>query len=169
MMKRFCDECWRFVKFLLMTFAVNIPLSLLYAKLISVIPVLATVHTGMWLYLPSCAYNLLSAALAALVNRYFTFRATEKWYVAVLTIMATPFLWSCLSNITAMMIVQMSLAAGVNVGAAYLENVLWLAVSYLLQRCVIYRHNLDTNAWYHRFHLAYDEASDEGGTPDEEA
>ncbi len=44
-----------------------------------------------------------------------------------------------------------------------------LAVSYLLQRCVIYRHNLDTNAWYHRFHPAYEEASDEGGTPDEEA
>ena len=167
MMKRFCDECWRIVKFLLMTFAVNIPLSLLYAKLISVS--LATVHTGMWLSLASCAYNLLSAAVAALVNRYFTFHATEKWYVAVPTMMAASFLWSCLSNITAMMIPQMSLAAGVNVGAAYLENVLWLAVSYLLQRCVIYRHNLDTNAWYHRFHLAYEEASDEGGTPDEEA
>ena len=166
-MKKFHDECWRIVKFLLVTFAVNIPLSLLYAKLTSVI--LATLYTGMWLSLASYAYNLLSAAVAALVNRYFTFRATEKWYVAVPLVILAAFLFDWLEDYALILLARFSNTIEVMMKASDISSLLWVVLSYLLQRCVIYRHNLDTNAWYNRFHPAYEEASDEGGTPDEEA
>lgn len=36
-------------------------------------------------------------------------------------------------------------------------GVAWFVVSYLLQRCVIYCHTIDTNGWYRRFHPTNEE------------
>lgn len=166
-MRKFCDELWRIAKFLVISFVVGVPFSYLYSCIpIALIAGNSPFGAGLWLSLLNYTYIFLINVVMTLTNRYFTFRATEKWYIAVPMMVGAQFLWNLLGN--GFLTMSMSWLRGTPEGlfiAAQIESVLWVMISYLLQRCVIYCHTLDTNGWYRRFHPTYDE---EGENPDEQ-
>lgn len=167
MMRKFCDELWRIAKFLVVSFVVGAPISYLYSRVpIELIASNSPFGAGLWLSLLNYVYLFLINVGQTLANRYFTFHATEKWYIAVPMMVGAQFLWSLLDSYSSMMLLNWLHGTPESImAAAQIKSVLWVIVSYLLQRCVIYRHTLDTNGWYRRFHPTYDE---EGENPDEQ-
>ena len=93
--------------------------------------------------------------LLTLLHRYFTFRATEKWFIALPIMLLAAVVWQF---VQALMLASFS-KLGVNAVTALVTLLpfIWPVLSYLLQRCVIYCHTTDTNGWYRRFHPTNDE------------
>ncbi len=165
-MRKFCDELWRIAKFLVISFVVSVPIAYLNGYVTSMLFVSGSPDTGLWLSLLSYVYLFLTNVGATLANRYFTVRATEKWFIAVPMMVGAQFLWNLLISFSSTLsLTWMNGTIESYMMAAQIESVLWVIVSYLLQRCVIYCHTLDTNGWYRRFHSTYDE---EGENPDEQ-
>lgn len=149
-MNRFHVELWRIVKFLLINMAVGAILGLANGPILNAIMSSPNSSTGMWLSIHSYAHILLSATILTLVHRFFTFRATEKWYIALPIMLVFTLAWQWLSHIP----VAFAARNGEEALIA-MSNLLGYAamiLQYLLQRCVIYSHSTDTNGWYRRFH-----------------
>ena len=152
---KFRVELWRIIKFILITGAVNLVFSLINAGITNTLVASRIRSVGQTLSVLSYAYTILTAIIATLLHRYFTFRATEKWYIAVPVMVIAAFGWNWLSALPRAASANLGMDAVLNMttilGAA------WFAVSYLLQRCVIYAHTIDTNSWYRRFHPTNEE------------
>ena len=159
---KFRVEIWRIVKFLLITALINLPLTLLYGVVTNALVANHSASTGVLLSVQFYAHLLISTLLMALAHRYFTFRATEEWYIAVPFMLVAAIIWQLLK--------AYPLEAAAKTGAqsvitmTYLLSFAWMAVSYLLQRCVIYCHTTDQNGWYRRFHS---DTNEEGAYPHE--
>ena len=159
---KFRTELWRIAKFLLITFAVNLVFTLANGAVTNALLGNTTSSTGQALSLLSWGNTILSALILALLHRYFTFRATEEWYIAVPFMLVAAIIWQLLK--------AYPLEAAAKTGAqrvitmTYLLSFAWLALSYLLQRCVLYCHTTDQNGWYRRFHS---DTNEEGAYPHE--
>lgn len=154
-MTKFRVELWRIVKFLLITAAVNLVFSLVNMGVTNALVASRSASAGTWLSVLSYAHTILTAIIAALLNRYFTFRATEKWYIAVPVMVIAALGWNWLAALPRAASAKLGMDAALNMIS--LLGMAWYVVSYLLQRCVIYCHTTDQNGWYRRFHPTNDE------------
>ena len=137
---KFHVEAWRVIKFILITVAVYLPTSVYFVHFALHAP------SETCLSLLGYTYVILNALVLTIVHRYFTFRATTKWYIAIPIMMVTSLVWHVL--------LEFLLSIAVS-SIADLSNYLWAMwffLQYLLQRCVIYCHTTDQNGWYRRFH-----------------
>lgn len=150
-------EAWRIVKFLLITFAVNLVFSLGNVALTNTLVANPSLSTGRTLSLLSWVFNLGTVLVATLIHRYFTFRATEPWYIAVPFMLVAAILWQLLKASP----MEAAAKTGVQsvITMTYLLAGVWLVLQYLLQRCVIYCHTIDQNGWYRRFHSTNEEGA----------
>ena len=143
-------ELWRIVKFILITLAVQLPFTIINGHLVNAL--VAGGQSGIGDALAALTYGnaLLSTALLTLLNRYFTFRATEKWFIALPIMLIAAVVWQFAQSLMLASISKL----GVNAitALAALLPFIWPALSYLLQRYVIYCHTTDQNGWYRRFH-----------------
>lgn len=155
---KFRTEVWRIIKFILITFAVNLVFSLINAGATQFLLANRSDSTGMWLSAISWGFTLGTTLVATLLHRYFTFRATEPWYIAVPIMLIAACLWQWLGSLFSAIFDQMALTniAQMYIAYVYIKGLLWMLLSYLLQRCVIYCHTTDTNGWYARFHPTND-------------
>ena len=149
-MQRFCVELWRIVKFILIGLAVNLPLMLLNRALVNALVASGKPGVGNWLAAITYGQMVLSTVVLTLLHRYFTFRATEKWFIALPLMLIAAIVWQLVQAYMLSVISKLGVNA-VTALAAVLPLV-WPVLSYLLQRCVIYCHTPDTNGWYRRFH-----------------
>ncbi len=152
---KFRTELWRIIKFILITGAVNVVFSLLNSSFIrsgfaSSLPSYGTV-----LSISGWVFTLLTTAITTLLNRYFTFRATEKWYIAVPFMLVAAIAWQLLRTLP--MAAAAKAGQDVLLTTANWLSGIWFILQYLLQRCVIYCHTTDQNGWYRRFHPTNDE------------
>ena len=149
-MEKFRRELWRIAKFILITLAVNLPFNLVNGHLVNAL--VAAGQPGIGNGLAALTYGnlLLSTALLTLLHRYFTFRTTGKWFIALPLMLIAAIAWQFAQ---ALMLTYAS-KLGVNALTAFaaLLPFIWPVLSYLLQRCVIYCHTTDQNGWYRRFH-----------------
>ena len=147
---KFRVELWRIVKFILITLAVQLPFTIINGHLVNALA--ASGQPGIGEALATLTYGnaLLSTALLTLLNRYFTFRATEKWFIALPIMLIAAVVWQFAQSLMLASISKL----GVNAitALAALLPFIWPALSYLLQRYVIYCHTTDQNGWYRRFH-----------------
>ena len=149
-MNRFRVEGWRIVKFILIGLAVNLPLMLLNRALANALVASGKPGVGNWLAAITYGQMVLSTVVLTLLHRYFTFRATEKWFIALPVMLIAAIVWQLVQAYMLSVISKLGVNA-VTALAAVLPLV-WPVLSYLLQRCVIYCHTTDTNGWYRRFH-----------------
>ena len=152
---KFRTELWRIVKFLLITAIINLPLTILYGVVTNALVATHSASTGVLLSVQYYAHLLISTLLMALAHRYFTFRATEPWYIAVPLMLVAAIGWQLLKTYPLAIAARQNQAAVTSM--SNLLAVVWLILQYLLQRCVIYCHTTDTNGWYRRFHPTNDE------------
>ena len=152
---KFRTEVWCVGKFILITGAVNLAVSFVTMAVTNALLANSSAYTGKLLSLSSYAYTILTAIITTLLNRYFTFRTTEKWYIAVPVMTIAALGWNWLSALPRAASAQLGINAAVNMIS--ILGVAWFVVSYLLQRCVIYCHTIDTNGWYRRFHPTNEE------------
>ena len=148
-------EIWRIVKFILITAAVNLPLTLLNGTLVNILTANKLPGVGTWLAVITYGQLLLSTVLLTLLHRYFTFRATEKWYIALPIMVIAAICWQFVQAYVLSATAKQGVEAMTAVAA--LLPIFWPVLSYLLQRCVIYCHTTDTNGWYRRFHPTNEE------------
>jgi len=149
-MSKFRVELWRIFKFILITLAVEAVFSPLNSMLVGALMVNPDIPTGVWLAVFSWGFTIISTPVATLVHRYFTFRATVKWYIAVPVMLAATIVWQLLESFPMALVTPLGMKATLSM--SYLLLVVWHILAYLLQRCVIYCHTTDTNGWYRRFH-----------------
>ena len=153
-MEKFRVELRRIVKFLLITAAVNLPLTIFHGAIINGLVAAGQPSIGSALAALNYANILLSTTLLTFLHRYFTFRATEKWFIALpimlLAAIACQFMQAYVLSVTAKQGVEAMTAV------AALLPIIWPVLSYLLQRCVIYCHTTDQNGWYRRFHPTHE-------------
>ena len=149
-MNRFRVEGWRIVKFILIGLAVNLPLMLLNRALVNALVASGKPGVGNWLAAITYGQMVLSTVVLTLLHLYFTFRATEKWFIALPVMLIAAIVWQLVQAYMLSVISKLGVNA-VTALAAVLPLV-WPVLSYLLQRCVIYCHTTDTNGWYRRFH-----------------
>ena len=154
-MQKFCDELWRIVKFILITGLVNVIFSLANSYFIRSAAASNAAFLGVWVSASSWIFLLLTTAIATLLNRYFTFRATEKWYIALPVMLIAAVGWQVLQAYP--MSIAARHGAEIAMSMSYLLSMIWPILSYLLQRCVIYCHTVDTTGWYRRFHPTNEE------------
>lgn len=152
---KFRVELWRIVKFLLITAIVNLPLTILYGTITNALVANHSASTGVLLSVQYYAHLLFSTLLLTLVHRYFTFRATEPWYIAVPIMLVAVIGWQLLKAYPLVIASRQSQEAVTSM--SNLLSIIWLLLQYLLQRCVIYCHTVDTNGWYRRFHPTNEE------------
>ena len=152
---KFRTELWRIVKFLLITAIVNLPLTILYGAITNALVANHSASTGVLLSVQYYAHLLISTLLLTLVHRYFTFRATEPWYIAVPIMLVAVIVWQLLKTYPMAITARQSHEAVTSM--SNLLAMIWPILSYLLQRCVIYCHTTDTNGWYRRFHPTAEE------------
>ena len=149
-MEKFRVELWRIVKFLLITAAVNLPLTILHGAIINGLVAAGQPSIGSALAALNYANILLSTTLLTLLHRYFTFRATEKWFIALPIMLLAAIAWQFMQ---AWILVSVArLGANAVTTSATVLPIIWPVLSYLLQRCVIYCHTTDQNGWSRRFH-----------------
>ena len=148
-------ELWRIVKFILITAAVSFPLTLAYCAIVNALAAAGQPDMGNWLVSLNYANILLSTTLLTLLHRYFTFRATEKWFIALPFMLIAVIAWQLLEAFPMAIAARQSQEAVASM--SNLLSMVWPVLSYLLQRCVIYCHTTDTNGWYRRFHPTNDE------------
>ena len=149
-MEKFRVELWRIVKFLLITAAVNLPLTILHGAIINGLVAAGQPSIGSALAALNYANILLSTTLLTLLHRYFTFRATEKWFIALPIMLLAAIAWQFMQAYVLSVTAKQGVEAMTAVAA--LLPIIWPVLSYLLQRCVIYCHTTDQNGWYRRFH-----------------
>lgn len=154
-MSKFRIELWRIVKFLLINTAVDLLLGLASIHILNAIMSTLNGSTGLWLAIHNYAHLFLGTTFLTLVHRQFTFRATEKWFIALPIMLVFMLAWQWLSHFPLAFAARNSQEAMSTV--SNLLGVAGLVLQYLLQRCVIYRHTTDTNGWYRRFHPTNDE------------
>ena len=154
-MMKFRVELWRIVKFLLITAAVNLVFALLDNVIIYKVLTSPSGTTGTWLSAISWGFTLGTTLVATLIHRYFTFRATEPWYIAVPIMLVAVIGWQLLEALPMGYSARLGMQSTVTM--TYLLSFAWMILSYLLQRCVIYCHTTDQNGWYRRFHPTNDE------------
>ena len=152
---KFRVELWRIVKFLLITAIVNLPLTILYGTITNALVANHSASTGVLLSVQYYAHLLISTLLLTLVHRYFTFRATEPWYIAVPIMLVAVIGWQLLKAYPMVIAARQSQEAVTSM--SNLLSIIWLLLQYLLQRCVIYCHTTDQNGWYRRFHPTNEE------------
>lgn len=148
-------ELWRIAKFLLITAAVNVPLTILYGAITNALVTNHSASTGTLLSVLSYAHMLVSTLLLTVIHRCFTFRATEKWYIAVPFMLVAAIAWQLLKTFPMAAAAKSSQETLLTL--SNLLSAMWIILQYLLQRCVIYCHTTDTNRWYARFHPTNDE------------
>ena len=150
-------ELWRIAKFILITLAVQLPVTMINGYLVNAL--VAGNQPGIGDALAKLTYGnlLLSTTLLTLLHRYFTFRATEKWFIALPIMLLAAVVWQF---VQALMLASIS-KLGVNAVTALVTLLpfIWPVLSYLLQRYVIYCHTTDQNGWYRRLHP---DTNDEG-------
>ena len=139
-MSSFRVELWRILKFILITVAVYIPATVYFVHFA------LHISSQAWLHLFGYAYVILNALVLTIVHRYFTFRATTKWYIAVSVMMLTSITWYVLKDFL------LAIASSPVADLSTFLWAMWFFLQYLLQRCVIYCHTTDQNGWYRRFH-----------------
>lgn len=156
---KFRTELWRIVKFLLITLAVNLPIMFIWNALYKFM----LTQGGLSVKLASSVYSysklLVGSILLTLLHRYFTFRATEPWFIAVPLVLIAAFVWQFMPSASLSLVSALLRTDPTAADFAMLVNIrslLWLVFSYLLQRCVIYCHTTDTNGWYARLHPTND-------------
>lgn len=149
-MEKFRVELWRIVKFLLITAAVNLPLTILHGAIINGLVAAGQSSIGSALAALNYANILLSTTLLTFLHRYFTFRATEKWFIALPIMLLAAIAWQFMQAYVLSVTAKQGVEAMTAVAA--LLPIIWPVLSYLLQRCVIYCHTTDQNGWYRRFH-----------------
>ncbi len=98
---------------------------------------------------------LLSTTAACLIHRYFTFRASEKWFIALPLMLAFAFAMQLLTAPVMTLAARYGTAALITASQAL--NVVTTVLAYLFQRYVIYRHSTDEGGWYRRFHPTNEE------------
>ena len=152
---KFRVELWRIVKFLLITAIVNLPLTILYGTITNALVANHSASTGVLLSVQYYAHLLISTLLLTLVHRYFTFRATEPWYIAVPIMLVAVIGWQLLKTYPMVIAARQSQEAVTSM--SNLLSIILLLLQYLLQRCVIYCHTTDQNGWYRRFHPTNEE------------
>ena len=152
---KFRVELWRIIKFILITGAVNLPLTMVYGAIVNGLSATGQPGVGNWLAVITYGQIGLSTVVLTLLHRFFTFRATEKWYIALPVMLIAAAAWQFAQAYI------LSAGAKISVNTLYaiaaVQPFLWPVLSYLLQRCVIYCHTTDTNGWYRRFHPTNDE------------
>jgi len=159
-------EILRVAKYVLITLIVNLLLNLIwhpiYQWMLEDGPAAMTMGAASAVF--SYGHLISSTIILTLLHRAFTFRATEKWYIAVpLMIVAAlgfRFLWAW-GLVLLEVAMGMQMTARVFANLTSLQGVLWTICAYLLQRCVIYCHSVDDNWWYRRFLPATDEPETE--------
>ena len=149
-MEKFRVELWRIVKFLLITAAVNLPLTILHGAIINGLVAAGQPSIGSALAALNYANILLSTTLLTFLHRYFTFRAAEKWFIALPIMLLAAIAWQFMQAYVLSVTAKQGVEAMTAVAA--LLPIIWPVLSYLLQRCVIYCHTTDQNGWYRRFH-----------------
>ena len=149
-MEKFRVELWRIVKFLLITAAVNLPLTILHGAIINGLVAAGQPSIGSALAALNYANILFSTTLLTFLHRYFTFRATEKWFIALPIVVIAAICWQFVQAYVLSVTAKQGVEAMTAVAA--LLPIIWPVLSYLLQRCVIYCHTTDQNGWYRRFH-----------------
>ncbi len=147
---KFRVELWRVVKFLLITFAVNLPLTLINSALVHSLVTSGQPGIGTWLSALTYGQIFLSTTALTLLHRYFTFRATEKWFIALPIMLIAAIAWQFVQAYVLSVTAKQGVEALTALTAVM--PVFWLSLQYLLQRCVIYCHTIDQNGWYARFH-----------------
>ena len=153
-MEKFRVELWRIVKFLLITAAVNLPLTILHGAIINGLVAAGQPSIGSALAALNYANILLSTTLLTFLHRYFTFRAAEKWFIALPIMLLAAIAWQFMQAYVLSVTAKQGVEAMTAVAA--LLPIIWPVLSYLLQRCVIYCHTTDQNGWYRRFHPTHD-------------
>lgn len=158
-------EILRIAKYVLITLIVNLLLNMIWMPVYRWMAEDSAVMTlGAASAVFSYGHLISSTIILTLLHRAFTFRATEKWYIAVpLMIVAAVgfrFLWAwMLALLQVAMGQQMTGMAFVNLTS--MQGILWMICAYLLQRCAIYCHSIDDNWWYRRHLPATDEQETE--------
>ena len=159
-------EILRVAKYVLITLIVNLLLNLLWYPIYQWMMEdgSAAMTMGAASAVFSYGHLISSTIILTLLHRAFTFRATEKWYIAVpLMVVAAigfRFLWAWgLALLQVAMGLQMTAMAFANLTS--MQGILWMICAYLLQRCAIYCHSIDDNWWYRRRHPAVDEQETE--------
>lgn len=160
MNRSFATETWRTVKFLLISGAVSLLTALVYRAAVNGLVASAGGQIGLVLSVLSYAYTFLNVSISTLLNRYFTFRATEKWYIALPLMLAAAFGWNLLTD-AALTLMASRTSDTIISQISTLLSILWIAAAYLLQRCAIYCHTTDTNGWYARFHMGDEQQGDD--------
>lgn len=153
-MEKFRVELWRIVKFLLITAAVNLPLTILHGAIINGLVAAGQPSIGSALAALNYANILLSTTLLTFLHRYFTFRAAEKWFIALPIMLLAAIAWQFMQAYVLSVTAKQGVEAMTAVAA--LLPIIWPVLSYLLQRCVIYCHTTDQNGWYRRFHPTHE-------------
>lgn len=117
---------------------------------------LGNLNTPLYNNLLQGLYALL-LAVAALFNRRITFRSTFKWYIAVPVVVLVGMLLEFLRGLAVNLLLTVVYSMAANNGMAPPDGIilaviygslgvqilLWLVLSYLLQRFVLYRDTLD--------------------------
>ena len=147
---KFRVELWRIAKFILITLVVQLPFTIVNGYLVNALAASGQPGIGDRLAALTYANLLLSTMLLTLLHRYFTFRAAEKWFIALPIMLLAAVVWQFAQ---ALMLTYAS-KQGVNAVTTLSAMLpfIWPALSYLLQRYVLYCHTTDQNGWYHRFH-----------------
>lgn len=104
----------------------------------------------------------LSAVLLAYLHRTLAFRAKGMWMAAIPVLLCACFMWGWLPRYAAQtgLITLPPQEALPGIAA---KSLVWLVISYLAQRLVLYPHTLDTNELAQRHRLPTKERTD----PDE--
>jgi len=145
-MMKFRVELWRVVSFLLITTASTLPFAAIY--LFANDAVLQP-QTYAYEFATGSLYFCagLCMLLQTLLHRRFTFRATEKWYIAAPVMVLLALLWTYMlfaSDSVDPDCARLYSSSELCTFSCWM-TLAWLPLSYLLQRCVIYCHTTDTN------------------------
>ena len=154
-MSKFRVELWRIAKFLLFSIVIDLLLGLISILIINEIMSSLNGSTGLRLTIHNYAHLFLGTTILTLVHRQFTFRATEKWYIALPIMLVFMLAWQWLSHFPLAIATRNSQET-----LTVMSNFLGIAgmlLQYLLQRYVIYCHTTDQNGWYRRFHTNTEE------------
>ncbi len=101
------------------------------------------VLVGQTLSLVSLAATYLTPVAAVLINRKITFRSSAPWYLAAGVMLILRAVWQiAVSMMMNEMLVDFD--ANVYLRAMNVVNILWLIVSYAVQRFALFRESLDT-------------------------
>lgn len=154
---KFRTELWRIVKFLLITISTTLLFAVMYLSFNNAV---LQPESSCYEFLDGTLYALsgLCVLTQTLLHRWLVFRTKGPWWaVAILVLLALFWTYFPFSNDS----IDPDCARVYT--PAYLSELacwmvtLWLLVTYLSQRYLLYCHTTDTNGWYRRFHPTNDE------------